>query len=253
MDKLLLKAIPPDTNGTQPTDFDFYLKASSITEAKAMLREDAAALGLSPKEVADITSRGTSVEQGRVKNWLSTEVEARESGNADGSMNLIYSVTIGRYYNEAVDKVLHHGRMHLDLTTRPSPADLAFQDAYDDADITPEFGHQLRISLTTPRGRITLPADSFTSSRTNGTVKTTIFIGLLDLTDSPTTARASAKVLGFDVAPALEIIRTANATLQTRYLECASTDVYTCAIRVQTVDDGTPHYGFIYRVTLTYR
>ena len=237
----------------QPTDFDFYLKVDNIDQAKTVLAEDAAAFGLSPDEVADVTSQGTSVEQGLVQSWLSTELEARASGNADGSMNLIYSVAIGYYHNAAVDKVVHDGQMDLDLTTQPTATDLAFRDSYDSADITPEFGQQITLTLTTPHGRTTLPTDSITSVRSNGTVTATVFTGLTNLANGPQAVRSAADALDFDVTPALDIIRNATDTLQTRNLTCASTAVYTCAIRVQTFYDGDPHYGYNYRVTLTYR
>lgn len=238
----------------QPTDFDFSLKVRSLAQARTVLTEDADALGLSDEEVDDITGEGTSVEQGYVRGWLSTEVEASASADADGSMNLFYSVTIGHYHDEAVDRVLHDGRMTVDLTARPTATDLGFREAYDSVSIIPEpHRRQLRVTLRTPRGRTTLPTSSFSSARSDGMVTSSTLLGSTDLARAPATARSAAGAFGLDVEPALLLVRTARDDLQRSEIPCASTAVYTCAVRVETTTDGSLVGYFGYRITLTYR
>jgi hypothetical protein len=190
------------------------------TAAKAAdsLTADAALLGLDRAELETLALRvahGTPPAMpqrgnltGLAHDWLAVAVDV--IGHEDPSVQVNYTFTINEFHNPAIDKVVHDGVFGIDLTRRPSRADLAFRDTFSLAEVRVPPRGRLAARLTLPGGVLQRPVTSVVSSSTTGAVtdpagtgeprQTTLSLLATGVADAERTLRADAALLGLDAA-----------------------------------------------------
>ena len=188
-------------------------------EVAPSLVADAKILGLKQTDIDLLLPRVTGslhsgipqsgVLNGLVRDWLAIWVEVIGYED-DNDIGVNYNFSIDRFHNPAIDKVVHGGIFGIDLTHRPSRADLAFRDTHNDARVAPAWDETLTVRLRLPDGVIERRVSSVDSSTTAGAVSDPRGVGeprqtIVTLTssgvpDAERILRADAKVLGIDPA-----------------------------------------------------
>lgn len=171
-------------------------------QALQSLIDDAPTLGLSQQDVEALLSRvaGTAgtpapqqgVLEGLVQGWLAVYSEV--IGYEDGTVGVNYTFTIDQFHNPAVDKVVHDGVFGVDLTHRPSRAELAFLDDLNVARVQPAWNETLSVRLTLPDGAIQRPVTSVDSTAT----QTVVSLVPSSIQDAQHMLAADAPVLGVE-------------------------------------------------------
>jgi len=169
-------------------------------QALQSLLADAPTLGFSQQDVESLLSRVAStagtptpqqgVLEGLVQDWLA--VYAEVIGYEDGTVGVNYTFTIDQFHNPAIDKVVHDGVFGIDLTHRPSRAELAFLDGYNFARVQPAWNETLSVRLTLPDGVIQRPVRSVVSTAT----RTVVWLVSSSIQDAQQVLAADAPVLG---------------------------------------------------------
>lgn len=180
-------------------------------QALQSLITDAPTLGFSHQDVESLLSRvastaGTPAPQqgvidGLVQDWLAISVEV--IGYEDGTVGVNYTFTVDQFHNSAVDKVVRDGVFGIDLTHRPSRAELGFLDDSNIARVQPAWNATLSVRLTLPDGVILRPVRSVDSTATQTVVSLV-----------PSSIRDAQHVLAAD-APALGVEPSAIDTVFT--------------------------------------
>jgi hypothetical protein len=172
-------------------------KFDRSAQALQSLLGDAPTLGLSTKEIEDQISRlsgtiGSGVVDGFVHGWLAAYVEI--IGYDDGAVGVNYTFTIDQFHNDAVDAVVHDGVFPIDLTHRPSRAELAFRDGFPTARVQPAWNTTLSVRLTLPGGVISRPVRSVDSTAT----QTVVSLTSSSVADAQSALAADGPLLGVD-------------------------------------------------------
>ncbi|EWM15208.1 hypothetical protein [Kutzneria sp. 744] len=173
-------------------------KFDRAAQAQQSLLADAPTLGLSTQDVRDQLSRvtgatiGSSVVDGLVRNWLAAYVEV--IGYEDGAVGVNYTFTIDQFHNDAIDAVVHDGVFPIDLTHRPSRAELAFRDGFPTARVQPAWNATLSVRLELPGGVIQRPVRSVDSTAT----QTVVSLASSSIADAQAFLAADAPALGVD-------------------------------------------------------
>jgi hypothetical protein len=141
---------------------------------------------------------GSGVVDGLVQGWLAAYVEV--IGYEDGAVGVNYNFTIDQFHNDAVDKVVHDGVFALDLTHRPSRAELAFRDGFDTARVQPAWNTSLSVRLTLPGGVIQRPVRSVDSTAT----QTVVSLTSSSIADARAALSADGPALGVDPGSAFD-------------------------------------------------
>ncbi|MFC0544990.1 hypothetical protein [Kutzneria chonburiensis] len=166
-------------------------------QALQSLLGDAPTLGLPTAEMEEQISRlsgtiGSGVVDGFVHGWLAAYVEI--IGYDDGAVGVNYTFTIDQFHNDAIDAVVHDGVFPIDLTHRPSRAELAFRDGFPTARVQPAWNTTLAVRLTLPAGVITRPVRSVDSTAT----QTVVSLASSSIADAQSALAADAPALGVD-------------------------------------------------------
>jgi hypothetical protein len=171
-------------------------------QALQSLLADAPVLGFSEQDVESLLSRvasttGTPAPQqgvlnGLVDDWLA--VYAEVIGYEDGTVGVNYTFTIDRFHNPAVDEVVNDGVFGIDLTHRPSRAELAFLDDSTIARVQPAWNETLSVRLTLPDGVIQRPVARVDSTET----QTVVSLVPSSVQDAQQVLSADAPVLGVE-------------------------------------------------------
>jgi hypothetical protein len=140
-----------------------------VAAATSSLADDAVTLGLNRTGITSLMSRiaadsGQGVLPGLVHDWLAASVAV--IGQDDRTVQVNYSFTVNEFQNPAIDDVVRDGVFDIDLTTRPSRADLAFRDTYSIASVQPAPGQTLVVRITLPHGVLQREVHSVRSSTT---------------------------------------------------------------------------------------
>jgi hypothetical protein len=141
-----------------------------VAAATSSLADDAVTLGLSRTAITSLMSRIAAgagqggVLPGLVQDWLAVSVAV--IGQDDRTVQVNYSFTVNEFHNAAIDDVVRAGVFDIDLTTRPSRADLAFRDTFSLASVEPAPGQRLVARITLPRGVLQREVHSVRSSTT---------------------------------------------------------------------------------------
>jgi hypothetical protein len=178
---------------------------------------------------------------GMVHGWLAASVDV--IGQDDATVAVNYTFTVNEYHNPAIDKVVHDGVFAIDLTRRPSRADLALRDGYSLAEVRPAPRAELTARLTLPGGaleRTTAGVTSTTTSAANtdpaGTGEPRQTVVSLPATGTEQAARtlhADAALLGLDEAAVREVFAHAPGTHVKTTLPGRSTQVYAASAQVE--------------------
>jgi hypothetical protein len=245
----------------EPKYFDLFRSFGSAADAQQSLSADAKVLGLSQEEIdrtlPDLGKGGvvaqSRVLHGLVHDWLSIEVTLSDGDN--GTVQAQYAISIDVYHNPAIDKVLHNGVVPLDLTTRPTRADLGFLPGYRTAVISPPWGESYRVPITVPGGSFEVPDGSVQSSAPSGSAppaQTTVTT-TSSLADAQRVLTASAAALGLDRVAVDAIFRGSSGRRVQQTLSGASTAVYTVTVRADVLlgqaggNAASLSYRFVYR------
>jgi hypothetical protein len=240
-------------------------------EAADSLTADAAQLGLDRAELETLVlrvARGTPPAMpqrgnlaGLVRGWLAASVDV--IGHEDPSVQVNYTFTINEYHNPAIDKVVHDGVFGIDLTRRPSRADLAFRDTYSVAEVKVPPRGTLTARLTLPGGVLQRAVTSVVSSTTAVGVddpagageprQTTLSLVATGVAEAERTLRADAGLLGLDPGAVDAVFAGEPGSHVKRTLAGRSTPMYEVAAVVE-VTLGQPgafganvSYRFSYR------
>jgi hypothetical protein len=171
-------------------------------QALQSLIADAPTLGFSELDVESLLSRvgstaGTPAPQqgvlnGLVQDWLA--VYAEVIGYEDATVGVNYTFTVDQFHNPSIDKVVHDGVFDVELTHRPSRAELGFLDDSNIARVQPAWNETLSVRLTLPDGVIQRPVTSVDSTATQ-TVVSLVPSGVQDARD---VLAVDAPVLGLN-------------------------------------------------------
>lgn len=153
----------------EPKYFNVAAKYPTGRDAVAAVLARAEPLGIHPEDVKrleDVVGQNGTVPQSRVvrgvlDDWLSVEVVLTDQPGTE--VQVQYEFNIDVYHNEAVDKILRDGVLHLPLTHRPTREELGFLPTYNSADVQPEPEKTMSVVLDTPEGPVQVPANSVTS------------------------------------------------------------------------------------------
>jgi hypothetical protein len=184
----------------------------TAAEAADSLTADAALLGLDRADLEALlfrVARGTPPAMpqhgsldGLVRDLLAVSVDV--IGHEDPTVQVNYTFTINEFHNPALDKVVHDGVFGIDLTRRPSRADLAFRDTYSLAPVKAPPGGTLTARLTLPGGVLRRAVTSVTSSSTAPGVEDPAGTGMprrTDLALVPAAVADAERVLRADAGP----------------------------------------------------
>ena len=239
--------------------------------ARESLAADSALLGLDRSERELLLSRVAAgrppamAQQGHldglVRGWLASSVDV--IGHEDPTVQVNYTFTANEYHNPAVDKVVHDGVFAIDLTRRPSRADLAFRAGYSLADVRPAPRAELTARLALPGGTLERTAASVISATTfaddtdpTGTGEprqTAVSLPATGTDQAARTLRADAALLGLDEAAVRAVFAGPPGTHVKTTLPGRSTQVYTASAQVElTLGQPGPFaasisYRFAYR------
>jgi hypothetical protein len=154
-----------------------------------------------------------------------------------------YTFTINEYHNPAIDKVVHDGVFAIDLTRRPSRADLAFRDGYSLAEVRPAPRAELTARLTLPGGTLERPAASVTSTTTSAGAtdpagtgeprQTAVTLPATGADQAARTLHTDAALLGLDEAAVRAVFAGAPGTHVKTTLPGRSTGVYDVSAHVE--------------------
>jgi hypothetical protein len=172
-------------------------KFDRANQALQSLLGDAPTLGLSEQDIRDQLSRvsstiGSGVVDGFVQGWLAAYVEV--IGYEDGAVGVNYTFTIDQFHNDAIDAVVHEGVFPIDLTHRPSRAELAFRDGFSTARVQPAWNTVLTVKLTLPGGVVQRQVRSVDSTAT----QTVVSLSSSSIADAQAALAADAPALGVD-------------------------------------------------------
>jgi hypothetical protein len=225
-------------------------------QALESLSDDAPALGISPSSINRLGARvsptvGTPMPQqgvidGLVDDWLAVYIEV--IGYGDGTVGVNYHFTIDQFHNPVVDNIVHNGIYELNLTRRPSRAELGFKPGDLIGRVGPAWNETMAINLILPTGSVRRPISSVSSSDA---------VTGIDLSSSDTaTARRilteDSQVLGL-AQSSIDRIFTAAPGFQTVKIPGTSTPIYnfTADVDVNVGQPGeyaaTVSYTFVYR------
>jgi len=142
-----------------------------------------------------------------VHDWLAVSVVAVSQENRTVKVN--YSFTVNEFHNAAIDDVVRDGVFDIDLTTRPSRADLAFRDTFSLASVEPAPGQTLVARITLPQGLLQHQVHSVRSSTTAPGVldplgtgeprQTTVTLPSGSVSSAEQTLRDDAALLGLNL------------------------------------------------------
>ena len=173
-------------------------------QALHSLIADAPTLRFSQQDVESLLARvaataGTPVPQqgvlnGLVQDWLAAYAEV--IGYEDGTVGVNYTFTIDQFHNPAIDKVVHDGVFGIDLTHRPSRAELAFRENSNTARVQPAWNATLSVRLTMPDGVIQRPVTSVDSTAT----QTVVSLVPSSIQDAQHVLAVDAPVLGVETS-----------------------------------------------------
>ena len=239
----------------------------TAAEAADSLTADAALLGLDRADLEALlfrVARGTppAVPQqgtlaGLVRDRLAVSVDV--IGHEDPTVQVNYTFTINEYHNPAIDKVVHDGVLDIDLTRRPSRADLAFRDTYSLALVKAPPGGTLTARLSLPGGILQRAVTSVTSSSTAAGVEdptgtaaprgTDLALVPAGVADAERVLRADAGPLGLDAAAVDALFAGRPGTHVRRTLAGRGTAVYQVAAVVEVTlgQPGAFAAGITYR------
>jgi hypothetical protein len=238
-----------------PRDIVVQREFDTPEEALRSVAADAPVLGLSRPDLDLLLSRvgGTSgtripqsgVANGFVKDWLATYVDV--VGSEDGTVGVNYHFTIDQFHNPVLDKIVHDGVFGVDLTHRPSRAELGFQEYDDFAYVEPAWNETMSVRLTLPGGVVQRPIRLVVSTAED----TEISLLSGGIQDVQRTLLADAPVLG--VAPsAVAAAFTGTPGLHVTTLPGRSTAVYDVAVRVEAAVGQPGAYAAGLTYTFTY-
>jgi hypothetical protein len=257
------------TNPRPPRRIVVQRVFGTAAEAADSLTADAALLGLDRGELAALlfrVARGTppalpqhGTLEGLVRDRLAVSVDV--IGHEDPSVQVNYTFTFDEFRSPAIDKVVHDGVFGIDLTRRPSRADLALPDSYSMAVVKAPPGGTLTARLTLPGGVLQRSVSSVTSSSTAAGVAdpggtgapqhTDLALVPSGLPDAERVLRADAGLLGLDPAAVDAVFTGAPGTLVRRTLAGHGTAVYEVAavVEVSLGQPGAFAAGITYRFT----
>jgi hypothetical protein len=241
----------------------------SAAAAADSLTADAALLGLDRDDLSALlfrVGRGTPPampQQGTLAGLVRDRLAAAVTviGHEDPSVQVNYTFTIDEFHNPAVDKVVHDGVFGIDLTRRPSRADLAFRDTYSVALVKAPPAGSLTARVTLPGGILQRPVTGVTSTSTATGVddptgtgeprQTTLALVPRGVDDAERALRADAAVLGLDPAAVDAVFAGAPGSHVTRTLAGHGTAVYDVAAVVEVTlgQPGVFAAGITYRFT----
>jgi hypothetical protein len=224
----------------EPKVFDLLRNFATAAEQRASLLADATVLGIASAEItaaltaSDGTAAATNaVLHGLVDGWLSVEVSL-EGLQAD------YEISVDRYHNAALDKVVHNGVMRLDLTRTPTRADMAMLDSYRLATVMPQWRQVLRVRLTLPAGVLDRGVSSVTTSSelqvgddprgVGRPVTTSIALTATSVAEAERILLADAPLLGLNRA-AVSNLAASGPGRVTKTFTGTATDVYAVSAR----------------------
>jgi hypothetical protein len=219
--------------------------------ARRSLAADSALLGLDRAERELLLSRVAAgrppalPQQGNltglVRAWLAVSVDV--IGHEDSTVQVNYTFTSNEYRNPVVDAVVRDGVFAIDLTRRPSRADLAFRDGYSLAEVRPAPRAELMARLTLPGGTLERAAASVTSTTTGASAadpagtgeprQTAVWLPATGTDQAARTLRADAALLGLDEAAARAIFAGAPGTHVKATLPGRSTQVYDVSAQLE--------------------
>jgi hypothetical protein len=239
----------------------------TAAEAADSLTADSALLGLDRGDLEALLfrvargqppampQRGTL--DGLVRDWLAASVDV--IGHEDPSVQVNYTFTVNEFHNPAIDAVVHDGVFGIDLTRRPSRADLALRDTYSLAVVKAPPSGTLTARLRLPGGVLERRVTSVTSSTTAPGVddpagtgpprRTDLALVASGVADAERMLRADAPLLGLDPAAVDAIFAGAPGTHVARTLPGRGGPAYDVAAVVQ-VTLGQPG---AFAAALTYR
>jgi hypothetical protein len=243
----------------------------SAAEAADSLTADAALLGLDRADLALLLSRVDAGKppampqhgslRGFVHGWLAVSVDV--IGQDDPSVQVNYVFTVHEYHNPAVDKVVHGGVFGIDLTRRPSRAELAFRDTYSVATVRAEPGAGLTAQLKLADGVLSRAVSDVTSTTTAPGVddpagagqprRTTLTLGPSSVAGAEHTLRTDAALLGLDPHAVEAVFAGSPGTFVSRTLTGDSTEVYAVSVKVEVTLGQPGGYAASLRYDLTYR
>lgn len=243
----------------------------TAAEAADSLTADAALLGLDRADLAALLfrvahgrppampQRGTL--DGLVRDRLAVSVDV--IGHEDPSVQVNYTFTVDEFHSPAIDKVVHDDVFGIDLTRRPSRADLALQDSYSLAVVKAPPRGTLTARLALPGGVLHRAVTSVTSASTAAGVadpagtgpprRTDLALVASGVADAERVLRADAGLLGLDPGAVDAVFAGTPGTHVRRTLTGHGTAVFEVAAVVE-VTLGQPggfaaaiSYRFSYR------
>ena len=248
---------PPD-----PNDLLVQRSFASAESAFASLRSDAPVLGISLDDldllfgnVADprALAPGAGVLNGLVDDWLALWVDV--TGSEEGETQVNYTFTIDRFHNDATDQAIHDGVFSLDLTRRPSRADLTLRDGYVSADVEPAWNETLTIQLTLPSGFIERQMGSIYAASEVGApvvddptgtgppVTTSFYLATGSIAGLREEVLADAGALGIDPIEVDAVFTGPDGQGIDRTLSGRSTAVYDVEVRLQATPGQPGDYA----------
>ena len=224
---------------------------ATAASARASLAADSALLELDRAERELLLARVAAGQPpalpqqgnltGLVRGWLAASVDV--IGHEDATVQINYTFTVNEYRNPAIDKVVHDGVFAIDLTRRPSRADLAFRDGYSLAEVRPAPRTELTARLALPGGILERAAAAVTSTTTSaggtdpaGTGEprqTAVSLPATGTHEAARTLRADAALLGLDPAAVRAVFAGAPGSHVKTTLPGRSTEVYTASAQVE--------------------
>lgn len=238
-----------------PRFFTIKAQYPSDVAADKALANQSAMLGIDQRPTA-----ATILLSGSPSNRLSVTVQRLSNLTASLSAGeRYYTFAFDEYHNPAIDRVLHDGRLQVDLRHPPSRAELGFQPTYPTADISPQppSTQPYTVDLQLPGGLAVLRADSINSisGSTSGQPAADALPSRTDLTSIRSVAAATdlmtnAASLGLS-APEVRALFTGSGRVQ-RVLR-ARTAVYDLEVRIGADLSDTPDPSATVRYVFTYR
>lgn len=236
---------------------------SDVAAATSSLADDAVTLGLSRPGITSLMSRiapGSGqggVLPGLVRDWLAVSVAV--IGQDDRTVQVNYSFTVNEFHNAAIDDVVRDGVFDIDLTMRPSRADLAFRDTFSLASVQPAPGQRLVARITLPHGVLQREVHSVRSSTTAPDVidpsgtgeprQTTVTLPSSSVAGAERTLRDDAALLGLNPTDIEAAFRGERGTHVRMTLPGGSTPVYD----IVAVVDATPGQPGNFAASVGYR
>jgi hypothetical protein len=253
----------------EPKFFDIERLFPDAATARQSLESDATALGLAEADVQRAfpdLGTGTAVPQSRVlhglvHDWLSVEVTLTDM--EAGQVQADYAFSIDVFHNPAVDKVVHNGVFAIDLTHRPTRAELGFLPTYWEANVQPAWQQSLRAQLTLPTGRVELPVTSVHSTSGVGSAAdpngvdapkaTNVALAATSVADAHQRLLSDAAKLGLDRAAVEAVFRGPSGTRAHKTLHGAQTAVYDVLATVDAQLGQPGAFAASLAYTFTYR